>query len=49
LEAGDQAVLYVPFDLAYGERGGRGIEPFSTLIFEIEFICIGEGCAGAKK
>ncbi len=49
LEAGDQAVLYVPFDLAYGERGGRGIEPFSTLIFEIELICIGEGCAGAKK
>jgi len=49
LEVGDQATLYVPFDLGYGERGGRGIEPFSTLVFEIEFICIGEGCAGGNK
>ncbi len=44
LEVGDKAMVYVPYTLAYGEQGNQGIPPYSTLIFEIEFLSIG----GAK-
>ena len=30
--------FYIPYDLAYGESGGGPIEPFSTLVFDIELI-----------
>lgn len=33
---GTKAKLYIPYDLAYGEYGNQGVQPFSTLIFEIE-------------
>ena len=38
MKAGSKWQLFVPSDLAYGERGRPGIEPNSVLIFEIELI-----------
>ena len=30
--------LYIPYDLAYGERGNQNSPPFSTLIFKVELL-----------
>ena len=42
LGEGGEATLYIPAELAYGERGNRGIEPNSTLIFEVKVLKVGQ-------
>ena len=38
LKEGDEAFLFIPYQLAYGEKGVRGIPPKSNLIFEVKIV-----------
>ena len=38
MKEGAKYEFYIPFNLAYGPAGTRGIPPYSTLIFEVELI-----------
>lgn len=42
LGEGGEATLYIPAELAYGTRGNRGIEPNSTLIFDVKVHKVGQ-------
>lgn len=43
MSVGDKWKVYIPYNLAYGERGAGGsIPPYSALIFEIELLGINE-------
>ena len=44
--AGDKWKIYLPYDLAYGEKGSPPrIPPFSPLVFELEI----HNCESGKK
>ncbi len=43
MSVGSKYKFYIPSSLAYGERGTQGIEPHSTLIFEVELLDIIKG------
>lgn len=40
MSVGSKYMLYVPYELGYGEAGNQMIKPFSTLIFEVELVSI---------
>ena len=46
LPEGTVAELYIPYNLAYGERGNQNIPPYATLIFKLEILKVGDPEAG---
>ncbi|MDR0940622.1 MAG: FKBP-type peptidyl-prolyl cis-trans isomerase [Bacteroidales bacterium] len=47
MNVGSKYIVYIPQELAYGERGAGPIEPYSTLIFQIELLGIDSPAATA--
>jgi FKBP-type peptidyl-prolyl cis-trans isomerase len=48
INKGGKIKLYVPSDLAYGDKGRDGIPPASTLVFDVELLDINPPATPAK-
>ncbi len=48
LKEGGKAELYIPENLAYGKGGSGRIEPYSTLVFEVELLKVIPGDESAE-
>lgn len=42
MRKGGRYKLYLPYDIAYGEMGNKGIPPYETLTFEMEIVDFGK-------
>lgn len=49
MPVGSKWQLFIPYELAYGERNMGQIKPFSTLIFDVELVGIDKPAAENKK
>ena len=49
MPVGSKWQLYIPYELAYGERNTGSIKPFSTLIFDVELVGIDNGEKKAEE
>ena len=41
MHVGDKWVIYIPYELGYGNKASGPIPAFSTLVFEVELLGIG--------
>jgi FKBP-type peptidyl-prolyl cis-trans isomerase len=48
MKVGSKWQLFVPYKLAYGDEGDRGIPPSATLIFDVELLDIVSGTPKSK-
>jgi FKBP-type peptidyl-prolyl cis-trans isomerase FklB len=49
MKEGAKWQLFIPPDLAYGEKGAGPIEPNSVIIFEVELISVGQATAAPSQ
>ena len=49
MPVGSKWQLYIPYELAYGERATGNIKPYSTLIFDVELVGIDNGEKKAEE